>query len=794
MGKQSPAASPGRQRWFRFCRFLTILILLSATGGIGFIIGLFASVAKVLPKGEALTNIRPPTPTRVLASDGSLLGRIYEPDQNRELVPLSRMGKIADATIDIEDFRFRSHPGIDLWGIARALQKNIITHSSREGASTITQQLARNLYLSREKKITRKLQEMVLALELERRYSKDEILETYLNQVYYGSNTHGLQSWGVQMAARNYFNKNAEDLTLPQAALLAGLPKNPAGYNPYRYPKEAIRRRNTVLDNMHRYGHISDEQFKDATSTPLQLAPEKPLLDIADSHAPYFVRYILNTEMEKIFGQDAKDLKYHYGVDIYTSLDPRMQKVAEETVIDQVKKNKFRHIDDGALISIDPQTGLIKAMVGGTDFRADQYNIITQGHRQPGSAFKPFDYSTAFLHGYDPDTIVFDKPQHFPNGTGRFWSPKNSDGKYLGAIPLKKALWLSRNCAAAGVAFDVGIKPIIANAHRMGIKYPLDPNLSTALGASVVVPLEICSAYGTLANHGVHNPPGGITRVTTGDGEVLYEYSPRPERALPTDIADTMKEMMRGVIERGTGMAARCPFPASGKTGTTNSFHDAWFIGYTDDLVTAVWVGNRGNEPMNHTFGATVPAPIWKTVMLVAEPIMAAEHKEVQAALNHANSLPELTDLDRTPTPLIARRLGKSAPDATQTATNAAHTAVATQTAAKPDEEYTVAICQETGLRATQWCPNQVMVTYVKGRPPEPPTQYCTKHTGPESVPLADGQVPSKSHGGKDTQGGILMAICAETGKIATDKCPTVLVRRFLHDAPTETCPLHGGE
>ncbi len=289
-------------------------------------------------------------------------------------------------------------------------------------------------------------------------------------------------------------------------------------------------------------------------------------------------------------------------------------------------ENKSRNIDDGALVSIDPLTGLIKAMVGGTDFHRDQFNVITQGHRQPGSSFKPFDYSTAFMHGYTPDTIIFDRPGHYPSGAG-FWSPKNDDGKYMGAMPLKKALWLSRNAAAAGVAYDVGIKRIIDIAHRMGIIYQLEPVLPTALGASAVVPLEMCSAYGTLANHGVHNPPTGIARVTSSDGEVLYEYRAQPTRAIPTVVADTMKETMRGVIERGTGRPARCPFPASGKTGTTNSFRDAWFIGYTDDLVTAVWVGNRHNQPMNHTFGATVPAPIWHDYMLVAEPIMAAEHE-----------------------------------------------------------------------------------------------------------------------------------------------------------------------
>jgi len=789
----------GRRRWFKFFRAITILTLLGAGLGMGFIGGLFAAVSRVLPKGEALSDIRPSSPTRVLASDGSLLARVYLPDQNRELVHLSQMGQVVNATLAIEDIRFYSHPGIDPHGILRALVKNAVAGDSKEGASTITQQLARNLYLTREKKITRKLQEILLALELERRYSKEEILETYLNQVFYGANTSGLQSWGVQMAAHNYFGKSAKSLTLAEAAMLAGLPKNPRDYNPYRHRKEALERRKVVLVNMRDNHFITLAQYKHAVAEPLKLAQEKDLPAMADYHAPYFVRHILTTEIKRIFGQDWEKLTYHYGIDIYTSLDPRMQKVAEEAVTNSVDKNRFRKIDDGALIAIDPKTGLIKAMVGGTNFTNDQYNIVTQGHRQPGSAFKPFDYTTALLRGYTPDTTVFDRPGHYPSGSGKPWTPKNSDGGYHGPMPLKKALWLSRNAAAAGVAYDVGIRDIITVAHRMGIRYPLTPMLSTSLGASVVVPMEICSAYGTLANQGVHHPPTGVTRVTTADGDVLYEYRPQPQRAIPIAIANTMKETMRGVIERGTARAARCPFPASGKTGTTNSFRDAWFIGYTDDLVAAVWVGNRSNEPMNHTYGGTVPAPIWRVFMLVAEPIMAAEHSETADELARINDLPDnMTGLDTSPTPYIMKLNGQISTTEMRKAQqqNYAEKTAPSVATAKQGEEYLVSICLDSGDLSTQWCPNKVAVTYVKGQQPGPPTRYCTLHTGPESVPNADEDKSSghEKQTGKKKDEGVLISICAETGKIATPNCPTVLLRRFTHDAPTETCPLHGGE
>lgn len=790
-----------RRRWYRFFRAITLLTFIGMALGAGILGGLFASVSKVLPKGEALGDIRPPAPTRVLACDGSLLAKVYS--ENREIVPFNRMKFMPNATLAIEDIRFMDHPGVDPRGILRALVKNIVARNSKEGASTITQQLARNLYLSREKKITRKLQEMILALELERRYSKQEILETYLNQVYYGANRYGVQSYGVQMAAQNYFGKNVDQLTLAECALLAGLPKNPRDYNPYRYPEAARRRRELVLSNMLSYNLINQEQFDEANNAPIKLVPEKKLQEMADFHAPYFVRQILTVELKKIFGQDTNELTYHYGINIFTTLEPRMQKVAEETVEAQVRENKFRRIDDGALISIDPQTGGIKAMVGGTNYRKDQYNIVTQGHRQPGSSFKPFVYTTALLRGYTPETIVHDSPGRYPSGAGGIWSPKNSDGRYRGAMQLQQALWLSRNAAAVSVASDIKIQNVIKVAYRMGIKYPLEAYLPTAIGSSVVVPMEICSAYGTLANHGVYNEPYGIARVTTSDGDVLYEHRLRPRRAIPENIANTMQTMMRGVIERGTARAARCPFPASGKTGTTNSFRDAWFIGYTDDLVTAVWVGNRHNQSMNRTFGGTVPAPIWHDYMIVAQPIMLSEHKKVHTYLTNTNNIPDKNDLDLRPSEYVVKhgqdsyRRSRRNRDRVSDADIGAPTKAVTNSPPPSARDREVRIlCSESHLLATSACPSTIAVTYVRGKPPHPPIRTCTIH---RSTPIAT------AHGGGTRKHrsvhdatigpshGILISICTETGKIATNNCPHVVRRRFSPDqAPSETCPLHG--
>ena len=777
-----------RKAWYRFFRALTLFIFIATALVVGMIGGLFASAARMLPKGEELADIHPPSPTRILAIDGTVLAKVYT--ENREEIAIGKMRYMPNATLAIEDIRFYEHPGVDPRGILRAFFKDIQAGDNKEGASTITQQLARNLYLNREKKLTRKLQEMILAMELEQRYSKQEILETYLNQVYYGSNPYGLQSYGVQTAAQNYFGKDPDQLTYAQSALLAGLPKNPSGYNPYRFPDVATGRRNQVLFNMWHYHLISAEDYQLAVDEPLNLIPAKKPVVMADWHAPYFVHYVLNTELPKIFGQDTNDYVYHYGIDIYTSLDPRMQKVGEKEVAEQVAANRARKIDDGALVSIDPQTGYIKAMVGGTDFSKNQFNVVTQGLRQPGSSFKTFVYTTALLHGYTPTTMVADRAAGYPSGSGGTWTPKNDDGRYLGSMELQKALWISRNAAAVGVAADIGIKNVIDIAHRMGIKSPLEPVLPTAIGASAVTPMEMCSGYGTLANHGVHNAPEAIVRVTTHDGNDLYDYTPSPERVIPTDVADTMRTVMRGVVERGTGMRARCPFPVSGKTGTTSSFHDAWFIGYTEDLVTAVWVGNRGNQPMNRTFGGDVPAPIFRSFMLVAQPIMADEHRKIKSELLSLNSKPEPTDLDRTPSDYALKHGGVAfgAPPDTPPSTPVDTTVTPN---VSPHDKYTVMICKETGLRATKYCPDQVAVTYVRGQGPQAPAQYCNVHTGPRAAAAPVAKVKRNTTGH-----GIVLSICAETGKIATSHCPHVVRKRFMpgDEIPTETCPLHRGD
>ncbi len=764
-----------RQKWYMFCRFITIAIFVGFAFFVGTIAGIFIYVSQNLPDVDELSDIRPSIPSRILAVDGTLLAKISLAEQNRQLISLKDMGKVVDAIQATEDERFYSHPGIDPWGIARAIVKNISHNRAKEGASTITQQLVRNMYnLNRGKDIRRKLQEMVMALEFERKYTKQEILETYLNMVFFGTNKYGLQCYGVQMAARSYFDKNAKDLTLDEAALLAGLPKSPIDYNPYRNAKRAKLRRNIVLDAMFLNGKIEKAEWKAAKNKPIKLATEKRPSAMRNDHAPYFVQYVQNDELssEEVLGDQAANYM-NYGIDIYTSLDPRMQKIAEDAVTEGVNNNRSRNLSDGALISIDPITGYVKAMVGGIDFKQDQFNIVTKGKRQPGSSFKPFDYTAAILSGYTPTTKVMDRPISFPLGNGKMWRPQNSDGRYKGRIAMEKALWGSRNCAAVFIANDIGIDNIITVAKRMGIKSPIEPNLSTALGSSVVTPFEICSAYCTLANNGIKTNPGCITRICySGSDEIIYERKVKPERVIPMIVANTMKEMMRGCVERGTGTAARCPFKVSGKTGTTNSYKDAWFIGYTDDLVTAVWVGNRDNTPMNRTFGGTVPAPIWKKYMLSAQPIMAVEHIDNMSELAIYQQLDDSTfTLNTSPYILKIRGSDIGAVGNTQNE----RTVVSEEVTG---EKKRVSICAESGNLSTRWCPERRVTLMLAS---DAPTTYCMDHSSSDAIPAADDN---------NTDGGAIVSICAQSGKIANRKCPVVQQRRFTHP-PTSRCNIH---
>ena len=661
-GKKSLNRKMARAKFYFFCRNISIFILLVFAFGIGVSASVWLSVKNTLPEESRLSDINPPSPTRVFAADGSFLGRVYK--ENREVIKLSDMGRVADATLAVEDIRFYSHGGFDTIGILRAMTKNISTMSAKEGASTITQQLARNLYLTNEKVLTRKLQEIAIALELEKRYSKEEILETYLNQIYYGSNPNRIRSYGVKTAAQTYFGVSPDKLTLSQAALIAGIPKNPYGYDPYKHPEQSKRRRDTVLVTMYKNGFISQGECTAAVNEPLGVMnPPLKSDSTLNSPAPYYMDYVLLKEVSDLFGKEQADtLIYEIGVDIYTTLDPRLQKTADDVVRKRIAANRGRRITEGALVTIDAKTGAIKAMVGGIDYKSNQYNVVTQGKRQPGSSFKPIIYTTALLRGYTDRTIVEDTPLKIGN-----WSPKNS-GSYSGFITLSSAIQNSKNVVAVRVAQDIGMEDVVIVAKAMGIESTINPYLSSALGASEVTPLELCGAYTVLANNGVRNEVYSIAAIAKGD-RIIYEQKKTPERVIPISVAEMMTKMLTNAVNRGTGTGARSSFSVAGKTGTTNSHRDAWFVGYTKDLVTAVWVGNRDNTRMAGTFGGTVPAPIWREYMAVAQPIVAAEHKRDEDQLKRLNDVKDGTKLNRTPSRYIsgkgARRQGSKKDNST---------------------------------------------------------------------------------------------------------------------------------
>ncbi|MGH2403690.1 MAG: transglycosylase domain-containing protein, partial [bacterium] len=490
--------------------------------------------------------------------------------------------------------------------IARALWRNFREAELVEGGSTITQQLARNVFLTQERAIGRKISEILLAVEIERRLTKEEILERYLNQVYFGQG-----AYGIEMAARVYFGKPVKSVTLPEAALLAGLIRAPSLYSPYRNFHLAKARQEAVLTKMASLGFISTEEAASARGAKIALAP--PNAGLAGIRAPYFVSFILARLLET-YGED---MVYKGGLKVYTTLDTRMQALAEKAVRNGIASGQRRRLNIGqaALVAVDPNTGAVRAMIGGTDFEASQFNRAWQARRQPGSAFKPFVYTTAIDRGIPPTHLIDDSPITYRIPGAKDWSPKNYDRRFSGQVTLRRALERSINVPAVRTLHEVGSDQVIEHAKKMGIESPLQPHLSLALGSAEVTPLEMATAFSTLANGGLRVRSMSIVKVTDARGKVLEEHRPAREVGLRADVAYVMTDILKGVIQRGTGTAAAIGRPAAGKTGTTDDYRNAWFIGYTPHLSTAVWVGNDDNTPMRRVVGGGLPAEIWASFM-----------------------------------------------------------------------------------------------------------------------------------------------------------------------------------
>jgi penicillin-binding protein 1A len=606
-----------RRRWFR-----RVLIGIGGLTLLGVLVvgaaalWAFTILPRSLPSVSALETLQPIQGTKIYDDNDEAITELHV--ERRILVPLSQIPQsLRDAILATEDRRFYSHWGIDPIGVARAIIQNYRRGRIVEGGSTITQQLTKVLFLTPDKSLERKLREAVLALELERRYSKDRILEMYLNQVYFGQG-----SYGVEAAARTYFGKGVSELTVRESALIAGLPRAPTNYSPFDRPEAAKRRREVVLRRLVEFGSIKDEEAKRLAKTDLGLIPPER----RRTTGQYFIDYVQQT-LEAKYGPD---LVLKGGLNVYTTLNPTMQLTAEQSLREGLKALAGRSAQtttgarpgespEGAVVTVEPQTGYVKAMVGGSDFFRSEFNRAVQAKRQPGSAFKPFIYIAALEAGFTPASQIEDSPVSFPVGgkNGQVWKPENYDRKFRGSTTLQQAIEESVNVVTVKLQERVGLAKTIQVARRLGITSPLDVNLSLALGTSDVSLLEMTSAYGTLANQGVWMPPVAIRYVTDAQGKLLEEHVPEGREALAPETAYVITQMLRGVVERGTGQAAKgLGRPVAAKTGTTNDYSNAWFVGFTPRLATGVWVGyDRPRSLGKDETGSRVAVPIWVTYM-----------------------------------------------------------------------------------------------------------------------------------------------------------------------------------
>ena len=614
---------------------LALLVLSGTALGLVVAVVVFWKFSSSLPTVEDMRlDARAPVATTIWSQDGVLLGKLQV--VNRQPITLNEVPKnLVNATVAIEDRRFFEHPGVDFQGIARAALANFTgSNATRQGASTLTQQLVRNIPtfgLTKDKKFSRKVREALTALRLEQLYSKNEIITLYLNNIYYGAG-----AYGIQAASRTYFGKSAVKLNLAESALLAGLPQRPSSFTPFEHLKLAIKRRDEVLDNMFKYHYITLAQMNAAKSEkPRLIAPQKH--KDYDFKAPYFVWHVLS-DLNKRYGSDY----VQQGLRIETTLNWKMQQMGEQ----ELEWGLRNHNDggsgpnQGALVSLDNNTGYIRVLVGGRNYRASQYNNVTMGKRQPGSTFKVFDYAAAFDTGTcDLNDSFPDKPIPYPNNPKKIVKNFSEDGGYsYKDISCKTAIQFSKNTIAVQVADKVGINKVIEYAHRMGITNHLQPVLPTALGASEVHPLELASAYSIFPLKGNRYKPMGLVRVYDRDGNIVEENIPEIHTGiLKEHTVAQMDEALEAVVTKGSGTMARednqgnIVENARGKTGTTSDSRDAWFAGYTPELTTVIWVAqiHHYNQkhplwptymPMGGVTGGHVCAPIWHDFMMKAVP------------------------------------------------------------------------------------------------------------------------------------------------------------------------------
>jgi penicillin-binding protein 1A len=596
------------------------LTMLASSGVAGGLVGLAVSFRN-LPDVRVLRNYVPTETTYIYDINGQLLTRIHD-EANREVVPLNKISPhLKRAVLAIEDSHFYLHHGINPGGVMRAFVANLEANETVEGGSTLTMQLVKNLFLSPKRALSRKAAEAVLAIRLEQILEKNEILELYLNQVYWGHNLYG-----VETAAQSYFNKSAADLTLAEAAMMAGIIQAPEDYSPFVNYKLAKQRQAVVLNRMKELKWITAEEEAEARQQPLLVGR---VTSFRTSKLPYVTDAVIQ-ELTRRFGRDAV-LKG--GMRVQTTIDMNFQRMAEKTVASWHERlyyqGLFYNRDNGqiALVAVDPRTHFVKAMVGGADFKKSQYNRAIQARRQPGSSFKPFVYYTAFASGkFAPESTVNDTPVSYRDGNG-YYSPRNYGGSFSGAVSVRKALESSLNVPAVKIGQAVGLNKVIEVCRTLGIESPMEPVISMPLGAIDLTPMEMAGAYATFASNGWHSDPTFIVQVTDSTGNVLLDNTPKPRLLLDPWAVASLNDVLQGVITRGTATNARIGRPAAGKTGTTSSERDIWFVGYVPQLSVAVWVGNDDYTPLaSGATGGGFVAPIWRDFMHQAMQGMPVEN------------------------------------------------------------------------------------------------------------------------------------------------------------------------
>lgn len=603
-----------KQRQIKTLAITAAIVLIAVLTAVSTLFITVAIAAYNVPKIKPTNLLQHAQTSKIFDADGNLITNLYV-EQNRINVPLERISpNIQKAVIATEDQRFYEHEGVDWKAISRALFADVESGKIVEGGSTLTQQFVKNTFITPEKTFNRKIREAALAYQIEKQYSKKEILTGYLNTIFFGQS-----SYGVETAAQSYFGKSAAELDLPESALLAGVIRSPNFYSPYTNPDQAKRRRDLVIDLMLEQKKISAAEANAAKATPVQVVP----IQANQGKYPYFVDYVKEQIMnDSKFGAtntERANTLYRGGLRIYTTINPGMQDIAED-----VARNSLNQPDDPAssLVAIEPKTGYIKAMVGGDDYQNQKFNLAVQAKRQPGSAFKPFVLATAIENGIPVDK-TYDSASGAFKVPGGIWKVGSHS---MGNITLRKATAFSVNGVFARLILEIGAEKVVSIAHKLGITSQVNAFPAIALGGlnKGVSPLEMASAYSTFANNGLHAQPRAITKITDADGNILRENIPTAEAAIDPVTAYLVANVLTDVIQYGTARSAGIGRPAAGKTGTTEHYSDAWFVGFTPELATAVWVGypqSRRQMTSVHgrtVFGGTFPAEIWQKFMVRA--------------------------------------------------------------------------------------------------------------------------------------------------------------------------------